>query len=638
MAKKQNQKRMDYWKDRVERAKTAWEPVRTKMDNREAIYRGKRGIDQMVPKDTVKESVHVYNITAENIESIVDPTIYQPKVTAMHEEDDGLARMIEHMIANELDRLPMEEINDQLERTVPIQGGGLYWPEWDETWQQGCRKGAIKLNWLHPKQLIPQDGVYTSIDDMDFVAVIVPQTQETILRKYGVSVYGETESDPEIKGAVASASDTSDGMVSQYLVYYRNDNGGIGRYSWVNDIELEDFEDYQARHIRRCAKCGAAEDTESLILERATEDGSYPEGGETGKRTGKNVCSYCGSTKWEDSEEEYEEIFVPIEIAGQTVGGHENVLDELGNVVMEAKARVPYYKPSCFPLILQKNVSVYGQLLGESDVDKIADQQNTLNRLSQKILQRILDAGTAVTLPPDTKMTLDPQDNKVWRPETLADMGYINVFEFTGNLQYEMAFRNEVYQESRNVLGITDSFQGRQDATATSGKAKQFAAQQSAGRMESKRTMKRFAYSRLFEMIFKLMLAYCDDKRPVIWKDPSGQQRYEEFDRRKFLKMDDNGEWYWNTDFLFSVDDSGGLAQNRSAMWAELTNMLNSGALGNPQELDTLIAYWRAMEELHYPGAGKRMAELVERKESAAAAQMMAASAVGDMQPGMETI
>ena len=70
-------------------------------------------------------------------------------------------------------------------------------------------------------------------------------------------------------------TDTADSMVSQYLVYYKNNNGGIGRYSWVNDIELEDYEDYQARHIRRCKKCGAMENTDSLILERATQDGEY---------------------------------------------------------------------------------------------------------------------------------------------------------------------------------------------------------------------------------------------------------------------------------------------------------------------------------------------------------------------------
>ena len=143
--------------------------------------------------------------------------------------------------------------------------------------------------------------------------------------------------------------------------------------------------------------------------------------------------------------------------------------------------------------------------------------------------------------------------------------------------------------------------------------------------MESKRVMKRFAYSKIFEMIFKLMLAYCDEKRPVIWKDEEGAEAYEEFNRYDFLRQDETGSWYWNTDFMFSVDDSGGLAQNRSAMWSELTAQLNAGALGNPAEMDTLIAYWKAMEEMHYPGAGKRVRELAERKQKAQEAAMKAA-------------
>ena len=287
---------------------------------------------------------------------------------------------------------------------------------------------------------------------------------------------------------------------------------------------------------------------------------------------------------------------------------------------------MPFFKPNCYPLILQKNVSVYGQLLGESDVDSMRDQQNTINRLEQKIIDRLMKAGTKVSLPPDTKCTLDPEDGEVWRLESPDARDYIGVYQFSGELSYEMSYLSQVYQESRNRMGITDSFQGRQDATATSGKAKQFSAQQSAGRMESKRVMKRFAYSKLFEMIFKLMLAYCDDRRPVIWTDQKGKQQYEEFNRYDFLKQDENGEWYWNTDFLFSVDDSGGLAQNRSMMWQELTAQLQSGALGNPAELDTLIAYWRAMEEMHYPGAGKRMRELVERQEKQTQAQVQAAN------------
>ena len=43
--------------------------------------------------------------------------------------------------------------------------------------------------------------------------------------------------------------------------------------------------------------------------------------------------------------------------------------------------KIPYYKPEVYPLVLQRNVSLFGQLLGDSDADKIADQQNTVNRL-----------------------------------------------------------------------------------------------------------------------------------------------------------------------------------------------------------------------------------------------------------------
>ena len=186
---------------------------------------------------------------------------------------------------------------------------------------------------------------------------------------------------------------------------------------------------------------------------------------------------------------------------------------------------------------------------------------------------------------------------------------------------------NQVYQESRNILGITDSYQGRQDSTATSGKAKQFAAQQSAGRMESKRVMKNAAYAKLFELIFKLKLAYCDEPRPVFYQDNQGEMQYEEFNKMDFLERNENGEWRWNTDFLFSVDDSGGLATNRSALWQELTSQLQAGALGDPQSIDTLIDYWTAMEELHYPTAGKLRQRLAKRKKDMMQAQMAATQA-----------
>ena len=329
-------------------------------------------------------------------------------------------------------------------------------------------------------------------------------------------------------------------------------------------------------------------------------------------------------------------MLMPIQGANfQLTGEYESVPDDFGNIVAVAKERIPCYKPRVYPIILQKNVSVFGKLLGDSDCDKIADQQNTINRLEQKMVDRILKAGSRVSLPPDTKLTLDPSENEVWRLNGIEDRNYIGVYQFSGDLTNEMAYLNQVYQESRNILGITDSYQGRQDTTATSGKAKQFSAQQSAGRMESRRVQKNAAYAKIFEMIFKLKLAYCDEPRPVFYKDKHGQTQYEEFNKMDFLERDEQGNYRWNTDFLFSVDDSGGLAGNRSALWQELTSQLQSGAMGNLAEIDTLIDYWSAMEELHYPYAGQMKDRLIERKNNATAAQMQAAAATGGQLPGM---
>lgn len=302
-------------------------------------------------------------------------------------------------------------------------------------------------------------------------------------------------------------------------------------------------------------------------------------------------------------------------------------MDEYGNIVAVATARVPYYKPNVFPLILQKNISAYGQLLGESDVDKISSQQNTVNRLEQKIADRLLKAGTRVSLPPDTSITIDPEDSEEWRLEDVAAKQYLGVYQFSGDLSYEMTWLDHVYEESRYVLGITNSYQGRTDSTATSGKAKEFSAAQAAGRLESKRIMKNAAYQRLYELIFKFKLAYQDDARPVVSVDDKGQESYEEFNRYDFLELGADGQYHWIDDFLFSVDDSGGLASNRTNMWQELTSQLQAGALGDPTDMDTLIDYWAAMEELHYPYAGKRKKRLMERKEEALQAQVQAAQA-----------
>ena len=265
-------------------------------------------------------------------------------------------------------------------------------------------------------------------------------------------------------------------------------------------------------------------------------------------------------------------------------------------------------------------------------MDDIKTHQNTTNRIEMKIIKRLLDAGTIVTLPNKPGITFDSRDNKKLYINDASDKACIGTYSFTGDLNYALRYLSQVYEEARQILGITDSFQGRKDTTATSARAKEFSANMSAGRLQSKRTMKKEAYSRLFELMFKFELAYADEPRFVSYRDEkSGNVVYEEFNRYDFIEKDPTtGEWYWNDDFIFSVDTSAPLANNQEAMWQETRMNFSEGTFGDPSQIETQILFWSMMEILHYPWAGSTKKALEARKQQQ---QEMAAAAPG-MMPG----
>lgn len=562
-----DKEKLRLWQDRLQKNGRAYEGELQKMDGREAVYRGSRRLESRVAGDIKRETAHVRNLTAELIEAQVDSSIPQPKVTAKRKKDEPLARLIEDMLRNELDRMPFEEINDLMARTVPIQGGGCLLLEWDNQKRTHTTVGELAVTALHPKQVIPQAGIYTKIEDMDYFILKLPQTRESIELRYGVKLPEEREAEPGVR---SSAGDTeeADDMVTEYTAYYKNSAGGVGRYSWVGDTELEDLEDYQARKTE------------------ARDSVAAPGGGLAYRSDGTAINEF----------------------------------------------EVPSYKPGIFPLILQKNVSVFGQLLGDSDVDKIRDQQNTANRIESKIIEKLIKSGSYLILPDEASIQADAEDMKVIRPGSPADAQMINVKDMEGNISQDMAYLAQVYEEARQIIGVTDSFQGRKDTTATSGKAKEFSASQAAGRLESKRVLREAAYATLFEAMFKFKLAFADEARPVMTRDIDGNTRYEEFNRWDFLERDAAGEWYWNDQFLFSCDTTSPLANNREAMWQETRQNLQSGAFGDPASLDTLILFWTKMELLHYPGAGDTKAYLTRKLQEQQRIQAQQAAIQQQMQ------
>ena len=147
--------------------------------------------------------------------------------------------------------------------------------------------------------------------------------------------------------------------------------------------------------------------------------------------------------------------------------------------------------------------------------------------------------------------------------------------------------------------------------------------------------MKKAAFADLFELMFKMMLAYCDEPRQIRTYSKDGERTYRTFDRHDFLYQDEAGTWRYNTDFLFSCDSSAPLAANREAMWQECRMNFESGAMGNPTELTTLIRFWTQMENLHYPMAEsirKDLQEELDRQRETAAQQVQGAAGLQQTQ------
>lgn len=636
--KKDELRKLKIWQERLETAREAIGPELNAMGKRESIYDGDPTIYK--PDGSVAEkgrSSHVRNVAFELIEAQVESDIPTPKVTAIRQEDEWLADIVENLLRNVQDKLPFERINDEGERISPVQGGHGLLVDWQDGISGKDWLGDLRVSMMHPRGIIPQANV-SQIADMDWIFLEAPATRRQIREAFGVELAeNENEEDPDAR-RLGDSPDSSGEIVTLVTCYYRNAKGGIGRYRWVNDTVVEDLEDYQVRRVPRCDACGMVGD---------------------GHR-----CRYCRGTKFTVEVEEFEELTEDIVTRnGTEIPAMSEQRDEYGQVMLEpltegaavlpqlrsvnspaavryvpvmAPTRIPYYKPDVYPIVVRKNVSKYGRFLGSSDIDAIADQQNTMNQLSTKIKNKVLGGGSFTTLPLDGATIVNDQDNRVVKVDNPAKMQMIKTFNTQVDISMDLALRAQIYEEARQTIGITDSLQGRKDPTATSAVAKEFSAQQAAGRLESKRVMKRAMYQDLFEVIFKFFLAYCEEPRWLHKSNENGETEYLVFDRHDFLYQDEAGEWQYNTDFLFSCDNAAPLATDRQALWKEARMNFQQGAMGPQNEISSLLRFWTQMEKLHYPMAAdmrRSFEDEMERQQEAAQQQQAAAA----MQGGADT-
>ena len=566
------EKKRDKWRGRLENARIAYSGTLREISKNQGVYEGTREVNGN-PNTNVSAktlAINVRNIAYELIESQVDSSIPMPKVTALHAGDEELARSIERALVNKVKILKLSILNDQMERTVPVQGGDFFLVEWDNTMGFHSNYGDVNVMEISPRQVIPQPGV-SKIEDMDYIFVQTAQTKKWVKDKYHVDVEDASEEYKEIRGAEGQNGLDTD-LVTVNTVYYKNE-GKIGRFVWVDDYTLEDLDDYQARITRKCKECGYV--------------------------TEEKECPVCGSKKFEETEDKVQEIRIPVM--------QESGFDEMGNPVeieAEEVITLDYYKPNCFPIIVRKNVSKSNSLLGFSDVKVIEDQQDLIKKVGSKAAEKTLKGGSIVTLPRGVKVETTDSELKIARLDDPQQKSMIDVLNMQVNIQQDLTMVNKAYEDARSTLGITDAFQGKYDPSAVSGTAKQYSINQAAGRLESKRVMKNDAYAKLYEMMFKFWLSYADDPLPITGSGVNGEQDFDILDKKDFIKQDAAGEYYWNDEFLFETDPTSTMMANREAMWQQIDMKLQSGAFGQLGSLETMRLYWSLMEKNHYPNAG----------------------------------
>lgn len=518
------------------------------------------------------------NIVFELIESEIDNNIYYPKVRSCNGRTEPAAEL-EQILKFELYDPKYREYNDLQERNTYIFGGAVTLVYWDPLSRNSAAGGKLKFKAIDPRNYIPQPGV-NRIEDMDYMFIIESTTKMSLANLYQLSVddleYCKSDTEWNI----------DPDLITVKTMYYKDKYNHICRFTWSGSLVLENDDNIYADKMFYCTKCGE--------LKLADED----------------ECIKCHNTEFELKPVERRKIMTRImsEITNEATG-------ESVTMPKETEITVTPYVPNSFPIVIRKNIST-NTLFGISDAKMIETSQKLNNSLLNKISERILKSGSIIALPKTlrNKLKVDNSELKLLYYDTPNEAQGIIVKTLQPQLGNETYLMDSAYATARQTLGITNTFQGREDNSAISSKAKAMQIQQTAGRLESKREMKKASLISLYELMFQFILAYSYEYRGY-YVTIEGREEFKVYDNRLFLVNKDEN-YFYDDEYTFDIDMSASLENDRQTMWEETRMNFSSGAYGDPQSLETLKMFWQTMYKLSYPGAKEALEYIETRLEN----------------------
>ncbi len=559
---KSKKERLDFFKSLYENAKSAYEDCREGFRRNMRQYKGSTEID-----GSSERALTVRNITYEIVESQVNSQIPAPKADppSYSESKARLAETIERLCRATRDRLPFGKLNDLDERYTYIFGGSVWYAEWNNESKIGNEIGTVEVHCLPPEDFIPEPCVF-EVEDMEYCFLRFTTTRGALIRKYGISLEEASLAECESELGEDGLADT----VSVTVCFYKDEYGHVSQFVFSGLTTLSDIEGYYKRKIKVCKKCSQRED----------------------------LCS-CEKPTFVVKNEDTELVSDP-----------KGVYPD---------ASVNYYLPRRFPIVIRKNTSTHASLFGQSDCDYIRPEQQAINKVESRILQKLLRSGVTPVVPEDSSVAVNNsifgQVIKMKPGESMAQYGKVDT---TPDISADIAEAERLYEHAKRVIGISDAYLGISQNRNESGYARQLQISQASGRLESKRQMKNTAYAELYRIIFEHYLAFADEPRMLAYKDGFGRIHNERFNRYDFLDYDaEAGEYFYDDAYLFSVDENGGAEYQREALWERNLENLKSGTLGDPTHPSTLLRYWQTQERAHYPFARENVEYFTEliRKE-----------------------
>lgn len=536
-------------------------------------------LDKNTGEESKRKSKQLRKMIFELIESKVDNTIPMPKITPRRGDDINLVDVTENYLKFEMDRMLSEQENDRSERATYIDGTSWYKICWDSLDNTHERSGDLRVEVLLADQVIPEPGC-KDYRRMNYCFQVEEISLSRIYDLYG-------------KLIISDEQGNNTARVVSY--YYRNANGVIGKFMYAESSRqvITWDEDWQIRKLRTCTVCG---NIQSI----------------------GDVCSNCGSKTFkyknavkEILEEDLIKVTNPYE-SGESNEPTDNVKTE---VFLEAGTEIPFYQIRQLPFVPRPSISSIDTMYGVSEVSILLDMQDSVNKILTKVEDKIMKSGAVVTKPDKMKLNDTDDTFKIMGVRSTEEAAMVQTKQVIADVQQDIAAAQLFYESARSSSGVTESYQGKVDNTATSGKAKQISAAQSAGRLESLRIMKAAAFQGVYELMLKYLLAFSDETRKFVKVLPDGKQEEMLWNKYMFLRKDKYGGIYYADDFAFSTDPAATLSNNRVQMWQETLQQFISGTFGNPQDPRTLELYWNIMNKMQYPLAKLALAGIMEKTQ-----------------------